>query len=320
MKIPCLPQVFTCRSTRIAAFVCCLAFLLVFTRAAQAQFSQIGGTNSYNFYDFNGLNSGSDGTDPSSPFSGQPLGAYYDFESYPDSGVIPATGSVTVNGTAVNGSATFALGPSPTGVSGSSFLTLALTNLTTLPDEVRLDWTGTYEHTVASSTPIVGLIAVVQGTATGTGSYYALAGGEAIGASTAYFQNNGFSAPSPLGPGPWYGGNGPGNYSATATALFSPNLTITGNGYIFQVSGYLDLVVDPGTVQVQIEAIPPPAVGIGTYSNSPVVFFPTVPGTNYVVQMSTNLATGNWVPVTNGVPFSGIEITNAPNPAFFRLQ
>lgn len=189
-----------------------------------------------------------------------------------------------------------------------------------------MDWVGTYEHTVASPTPILGFIAVVTGTATGVGSYYALAGGEMILTNydpspfTVYFQNNGFPAPSPLGTGPWYGGNGPGNYSAMATASFSPNLTITGNGSVFWVEGFLDLVVDPGTVQIQLEAIPPPAIGIGTYSNSPVVFFPTTPGTNYMVQMSTNLAIGNWVTVTNGVPFSGIEITNAPNPAFFQLQ
>ena len=90
------------------------------------------------------------------------------------------------------------------------------------------------------------------------------------------------------------------------------------------MEGYLDLVVDPGTIQVQLQAIQAPMVGIGIYSNSPVdspvVFFPTTPGTNFVLQMTTNLVSPNWVTVTNGVPFSGFEITNAPSPAFFRLQ
>ena len=65
---------------------------------------------------------------------------------------------------------------------------------------------------------------------------------------------------------------------------------------------------------------PPPAIGISTYSNRPVVFFPTATGRSYVVQMSTNLASGNWTTVTNGIPFSGIELTNAPRAAFFRLM
>jgi len=62
-----------------------------------------------------------------------------------------------------------------------------------------------------------------------------------------------------------------------------------------------------------------PSSGIATYSNNPVVFFPTVNGLNYVVQMTTNLNSPVWVTVTNGVPFSGIQITNPPPNAFFRL-
>lgn len=67
---------------------------------------------------------------------------------------------------------------------------------------------------------------------------------------------------------------------------------------------------------------PLPAPGIAVYSNQPVLFFPLPPvtGTNYVLQMTTNLASGNWVTVSNGVPLIGVQITNAPSPAFFRLQ
>jgi hypothetical protein len=36
--------------------------------------------------------------------------------------------------------------------------------------------------------------------------------------------------------------------------------------------------------------------------------------------MTTHLASGIWVPVTNGIPFSGVQITNAPGTAFFRLH
>jgi hypothetical protein len=59
-------------------------------------------------------------------------------------------------------------------------------------------------------------------------------------------------------------------------------------------------------------------IGISTYSNNPVVFFPSN-GTSYNLQMTTNLSSPVWVTITNGVPFSAVEITNAPGNAFFRL-
>ena len=65
---------------------------------------------------------------------------------------------------------------------------------------------------------------------------------------------------------------------------------------------------------------PAPALGISTYSSQPTVFFPTATGTNYVLQMTTNLASGNWVTVSNGIPISGIIVTNPPGTAFFRLH
>ena len=64
----------------------------------------------------------------------------------------------------------------------------------------------------------------------------------------------------------------------------------------------------------------PPALAIGTYSNQPAVFFATATGTNYTLQMTTNLASGIWVPVTNGIPISGVQIPNASGTAFFRLH
>jgi|GEM_PF-7085000 len=64
----------------------------------------------------------------------------------------------------------------------------------------------------------------------------------------------------------------------------------------------------------------PPLIGISTYSNSPVVFYPTVPGLSYGLQMTTNLSSPTWSPVTNAVPFTALGITNAPSNAFFRLN
>jgi hypothetical protein len=64
----------------------------------------------------------------------------------------------------------------------------------------------------------------------------------------------------------------------------------------------------------------PPNLGISTYSNQPVVFFPAAAGANFVLQMTTNLASGNWVTVSNGISISGLIITNPPSNAFFRLH
>jgi hypothetical protein len=69
---------------------------------------------------------------------------------------------------------------------------------------------------------------------------------------------------------------------------------------------------------ITIPAAAPP-LGISTYSNRPALFFPTLTGTNHVLQMSTNLTGSNWVTVSNGIPISGLIITNPPTNAFFRL-
>lgn len=67
------------------------------------------------------------------------------------------------------------------------------------------------------------------------------------------------------------------------------------------------------------QAAPPPATGITTFSNQPVVIWP-VSGGNYTLQTTTNLASGNWVTVSNYTPVTGAMITNASSPAFFRLH
>jgi hypothetical protein len=65
----------------------------------------------------------------------------------------------------------------------------------------------------------------------------------------------------------------------------------------------------------------PPLLGISTYTGgNPALFFPTVTGTNFVLQMTTNLASGAWITVTSGVPISGVILTNLPNNVFFRLH
>jgi hypothetical protein len=62
-----------------------------------------------------------------------------------------------------------------------------------------------------------------------------------------------------------------------------------------------------------------PPLGITTISNLPLVVYPMA-GTNYVLEMTTNLSSGNWVPVTNAVPFVAVQVTNPPGTVFFRLH
>lgn len=64
-----------------------------------------------------------------------------------------------------------------------------------------------------------------------------------------------------------------------------------------------------------------PPLGVGTApGNQVALYWPGMNATNYVVQMTTNLTSGNWVNVTNSTPLTGISISNALPAAFFRLQ
>ena len=65
---------------------------------------------------------------------------------------------------------------------------------------------------------------------------------------------------------------------------------------------------------------PSPPLGITTYGNQPVVIFPAATGGTFILQMTTNLASGVWEPAPGGVPFTAVQFTNAPPNAFFRLQ
>jgi hypothetical protein len=91
-----------------------------------------------------------------------------------------------------------------------------------------------------------------------------------------------------------------------STGLWTTNFSITAN-----VTGNSLRFANPP---------PPPALGITTYGSQPLVVLPASVGSIYSVQMTTNIASGNWVTVTNGIPFTGVQIPNAPNAAFFRLH
>ena len=63
-----------------------------------------------------------------------------------------------------------------------------------------------------------------------------------------------------------------------------------------------------------------PTLCIGNASGQFLVFWPASCGTNYNLQMTTNLATGPWVAVTNCVPQVAFTVSNKAPAVFFRLQ
>jgi uncharacterized repeat protein (TIGR03803 family) len=67
--------------------------------------------------------------------------------------------------------------------------------------------------------------------------------------------------------------------------------------------------------------LPPPALQVATAGGAPVVFWQN-DGFQRTVQTTTNLKSGKWTTVSNGLPLVGLQVTNAASQpqAFFRLQ
>ncbi len=128
-----------------------------------------------------------------------------------------------------------------------------------------------------------------------------------------------------------FGSKTPGTYTGIGVATV-PSGTLPmpiQDGDTLTVSGYIDVFVDPANFQIEIEPVPQRPLGITMSGGKPVVYFPMITPTNGLLQTTTNLLTGPWVPVTNVVPVSvtedgglygGLMITNAAKSAFFRLH
>ena len=76
---------------------------------------------------------------------------------------------------------------------------------------------------------------------------------------------------------------------------------------------------NPTAVALGIGPAPPtPQLNVATVGNRSVLFYPSW-ATGYVLQNVTNLACTNWTTVTNGVPITGVTVTNDSPANFFRL-
>lgn len=105
---------------------------------------------------------------------------------------------------------------------------------------------------------------------------------------------------------------------ATNSTLAIPSATYLNQG-TYQVSINNSFGgVSSSVVTLTLAPLPPTTLGITMMSNQPVLVW-QASATNYVLQMSTNLAFGNWVTLTNGIPYTGLLITNMPGVNAFQL-
>jgi hypothetical protein len=133
-----------------------------------------------------------------------------------------------------------------------------------------------------------------------------------------------FSSASPYS---WslYSGSLPNNLTLATNGLLSGTLATSGTfDFTVEVADSLNGTASQSlALTVNNTTNPPPlTVGTTTSTNSGriIVLWPASAGTNFTVQMTTNLSTGPWVTATNGVLSIAYTFTNNLPATFFRLQ
>jgi hypothetical protein len=86
------------------------------------------------------------------------------------------------------------------------------------------------------------------------------------------------------------------------------------NGTIYVIGGFNG----SANVATNEAFTPSPSLGIAVAGNQEIIYWPAW-ATNYILQTATNLASPNWVVVSNGTPVIGVTLTNVTPAAFFRL-
>jgi len=117
-----------------------------------------------------------------------------------------------------------------------------------------------------------------------------------------------------------------------AIAIFGNDLFVVNqNGEVGSNYGYIgEYTLSGATVNssliaalslpygIAIGPLPAPQLNIVTVGNQSVLFYPTW-AANYVLQRVTNLASTNWLTVSNGVPVIAVTVTNNLPASFYRL-
>lgn len=114
-----------------------------------------------------------------------------------------------------------------------------------------------------------------------------------------------------------------GPYTIIASGITSPNYNDTGLSggatYYYVVSALNPGGESASSSEVSAGTVYPP-LAVGTGAGQILVFWPASGGTNFTLQMTTNLASGLWVPVTNAVPQIAFTVSNSVPAIFFRLH
>ena len=167
--------------TRTVTFACCLAFLRI-SHAQTPTFASSAGTNIYNLFATDSVShvtyNGNTDPDPGGMFGGDPIvpsSSPFPSFFFPSTPIPSGSQSIgPFTSTSVSVSAQYQLDVNPTGTG----LTLSITNNSTLPDEIRFDWFGTYQCTAGGT--IGGYTINVNANNSGAGSYYEVASAQTI--------------------------------------------------------------------------------------------------------------------------------------------
>jgi hypothetical protein len=201
----------------------------------------------------------------------------------------------------------------------------------TLPPGLSLDSSsGNLSGVPTTSGAYNFTIMVTDGSANSTSQPFSLSISNGVQITTSSLPNgtNGFNynqqlqASNGVAPYAWSltSGSLPANLSLSGGGLISGTAATSGTyNFTAQVTDNLGASVSRPLsltlVQTNI-----PSLAIAAASGKFFVFWPASAGTNFTLLMTTNLATGPWVPVTNGVPQTGISVSNTAPQLFFRLQ
>jgi len=259
-----------------------------------------------------------------------PQFAPYTYNSFASS----AFGSAVVNwdpATLVSGGTNFGTGS----FAGTS---ITLVNNSLNVAEVRLDWAASYNNGGPAFTLPVSIYGNFAGSYA-TGGFAAIAGQLSF-TDTSVFATG--TANIPICPfticsGDWHDTTGyPGGLNANGAffgyknatsspynayvGAFAPGIAV-GAGDNVTVTGYLDVLVDPGTVQLVLQS--GPYLGITIVNSHPVVNWPAAL-TNFVLESRADLVSGDWVtntsPITTSNGTNSITVNPATGKTFYRLK
>jgi hypothetical protein len=108
------------------------------------------------------------------------------------------------------------------------------------------------------------------------------------------------------------------NLSSSGELFGSPNAG-TYNFTVHVIDGSSYFADQTLSLVIATNNVPPPAVNVSAAAGRQfIVYYPTS-GSNYILQTTTNLATGPWVPATNGTPVIAQTFSNTAPAQFYRL-